>query len=77
MVLLVLPLKGRHTDLSLRRFMLNFSHASGEVAQLVEQRTENPCVGGSIPPLTTLEKARKLNVFWPFLMRCRCEAHTI
>ena len=31
------------------------SHASsfGQVAQLVEQRTENPCVGGSIPPLAT------------------------
>jgi hypothetical protein len=25
----------------------------GGVAQLVEQRTENPCVGGSIPSLTT------------------------
>ena len=25
----------------------------GQVAQLVEQRTENPCVGGSIPSLTT------------------------
>ena len=24
-----------------------------QVAQLVEQRTENPCVGGSIPPLGT------------------------
>ena len=24
-----------------------------EVAQLVEQRTENPCVGGSSPPLGT------------------------
>ena len=24
-----------------------------QVAQLVEQRTENPCVGGSIPPLAT------------------------
>ena len=23
----------------------------GQVAQLVEQRTENPCVGGSIPSL--------------------------
>lgn len=22
----------------------------GLIAQLVEQRTENPCVGGSIPP---------------------------
>ena len=28
---------------------------SGQVAQLVEQRTENPCVGGSIPPLATTE----------------------
>jgi hypothetical protein len=25
----------------------------GQVAQLVEQRTENPCVDGSIPPLAT------------------------
>ncbi len=25
----------------------------GQIAQLVEQRTENPRVGGSIPPLTT------------------------
>jgi hypothetical protein len=25
----------------------------GAVAQSVEQRTENPCVGGSIPPRTT------------------------
>ena len=25
----------------------------GAVAQLVEQRTENPCVGGSIPSRTT------------------------
>jgi hypothetical protein len=25
----------------------------GDVAQLVEQRTENPCVGGSIPSVTT------------------------
>ena len=26
---------------------------SGQVAQLVEHRTENPGVGGSIPPLPT------------------------
>ena len=30
----------------------------GAVAQLVEQRTENPCVGGSIPPHTTTSKLR-------------------
>src|SRR5690606_26695435 len=27
----------------------------GLVAQLVEQRIENPCVGGSIPPKATIE----------------------
>ena len=26
---------------------------AGQIAQLVEQGTENPCVGGSIPPLAT------------------------
>jgi hypothetical protein len=31
---------------------------SGQVAQSVEQRTENPCVGGSIPPLATIDFAR-------------------
>ena len=29
------------------------THRSGQVAQLVEQRTENPCVAGSIPALAT------------------------
>ena len=41
-----------------------------EVAQLVEQRTENPCVGGSSPPLGTT----KLNVntaLEAFLLRGR------
>ncbi len=28
--------------------------ANAEVAQLVEQWTENPCVGGSNPPLGTI-----------------------
>ena len=30
---------------------------AGDVAQLVEQRTENPCVGGSIPSITTKRKS--------------------
>ena len=34
--------------------------AFGQVAQLVEQRTENPCVASSILALTTLEGSRKL-----------------
>ena len=29
-----------------------------QVAQLVEQRTENPRVGGSIPPLGTIHSKR-------------------
>ncbi len=33
----------------------------GLVAQLVEQRTENPCVGGSIPPRAT--KIQKPNLY--------------
>ena len=34
----------------------------GAVAQLVEQRTENPCVGGSIPPHTT----KRTSFGWSF-----------
>ena len=30
------------------------SGVSGKIAQLVEQRTENPCVPGSIPGLATI-----------------------
>jgi hypothetical protein len=30
----------------------------GQVAQLVEQRTENPRVGGSTPSLATIKKTR-------------------
>ena len=30
----------------------------GAIAQLVEQRTENPCVPGSIPGGTTAEKSK-------------------
>jgi hypothetical protein len=32
-------------------------YQSGDVAQLVEQRTENPCVSGSIPLITTIVSA--------------------
>ena len=32
------------------------SNNDGAIAQLVEQRTENPCVPGSIPGGTTLSK---------------------
>ena len=32
----------------------------GAIAQLVEQRTENPCVPGSIPGGTTAKESYKL-----------------
>ena len=35
----------------------------GSVAQSVEQRTENPCVGGSIPPGATLNPFYLVGVF--------------
>ena len=38
--------------------------AFGLVAQLVEQRTENPCVGGSIPPRATFKTLLNRGVFW-------------
>ena len=33
-------------------------HTAGARAQLVEQRTENPCVPGSIPGGTTAKKSK-------------------
>ncbi len=39
--------------------------ATGALAQLVEQRTENPCVPGSIPGGTTIKSPIQMNrVFW-------------
>src|SRR5437763_16037616 len=39
-----------------------YNHASfGLVAQLVEQRIENPCVGGSIPPRATKVSKQNAN----------------
>lgn len=37
---------------------------AGDVAQLVEQRTENPCVGGSIPLITTGNPCQKWQGFF-------------
>jgi hypothetical protein len=34
---------------------------SGQVAQLVEQRTENPRVGGSIPSLATISSSTDIH----------------
>ena len=43
-------------SLTLRRFYAIFKN-SGQVAQSVEQRTENPRVGGSIPSLATIKSS--------------------
>ncbi len=34
------------------------ANEEGAIAQLVEQRTENPCVPGSIPGGTTAKKSK-------------------
>ena len=36
----------------------------GAVAQSVEQRTENPCVAGSIPAHTTQQEPQKCGFFY-------------
>ena len=56
--------KFKISRLNLKRIIIN-----GDVAQLVEQRTENPCVPGSIPGGTTKLSRNSfinndLRVFW-------------
>ena len=38
---------------------VQYQFVAGWVAQLVEQRTENPCVGGSIPPPATSLRSKR------------------
>lgn len=35
------------------QYFCSLELSTGRIAQLVEQRIENPCVGGSIPSSTT------------------------
>ena len=60
---------GYHVCLSRRRSRVRFSSEPpfGFIAQSVEQRTENPRVGGSIPPETTRGKIN-LNLYSGFLL---------
>ncbi len=54
-------------NLSVRFFCLLLhpqTRNNGTIAQLVEQRTENPCVPGSIPGGTTEESQRNLTLFF-------------
>ena len=39
-------------------------YEAGAIAQLVEQRTENPCVPGSIPGGTTAKRLTKVGRFF-------------
>ena len=43
---------------------IEFDFLFAQIAQSVEQRTENPCVGGSIPPLGTI----KILIFCSFYL---------
>ena len=45
----------------------NFFNEDGAVAQSVEQRTENPCVAGSIPAHTTENQAVTAKVVAAFV----------
>jgi putative endonuclease len=40
-------------EFEIQHSLFNIRYSNGAVAQLVEQRTENPCVAGSIPAHTT------------------------
>lgn len=52
-LLLVLDLKKTFLPLQSQMTHREVPKSNGEIAQLVEHRTENPCVGGSSPPFTT------------------------
>ena len=43
------------TSAGLIRALLGYPLKNAQIAQLVEQRIENPRVGGSIPPLGTIK----------------------
>ena len=51
----------------------NHNNCNGTLAQLVEQRTENPCVPGSIPGGTTLKSRPSRSGFFS-LRFCKFES---
>ena len=53
-------------EFEIQHSLFNIRYSSGAVAQLVEQRTENPCVAGSIPAHTT--KALRQITLKPFIL---------
>ncbi len=50
--------------------------STGALAQLVEQRTENPCVPGSIPGGTTAKPRSHDRGFLLFIKKSRCISET-
>jgi hypothetical protein len=46
-----------------KKLHLQSQTGDGALAQSVEQRTENPCVAGSIPAGTTKKTSTKVGVF--------------
>ena len=50
-------------------FAADLEKINGAIAQLVEQRTENPCVPGSIPGGTTAKKTSKIRSLFLFFIR--------
>ena len=49
------------------------SQTEGALAQSVEQRTENPCVAGSIPAGTTFQSLSEMKGFLVFKVENRSE----
>ena len=62
-----------------RNFALAFEKESndGAIAQLVEQRTENPCVPGSIPGGTTKKKPMIFIGFFYLIKKTKISINTI
>jgi hypothetical protein len=63
---------------SVRKCVLIRAPLVGRIAQLVEQRTENPCVAGSIPaPATTSFPFNRINAFVKQgIETCKSKANT-
>ena len=59
-------------QIEIKPLYLHSQFSDGTIAQLVEQRTENPCVTGSIPVGTTEnERVMKVALFY-FIGIFRC-----
>jgi hypothetical protein len=71
-----LPFHGSNTG-SIPVEVAIFLSASAQIAQSVEQRTENPCVGGSIPSLGTISLFGKIQIHSEKLGKSRASPHSL